>query len=200
MRIGIIALLQESNTFLNDRTTLENFRSDVLLVGEPIREYFSTAHHEVGGFFAELSDQSIDAVPIFAARALPYGTIESESWKSLTEIMLNAVHQADPVDGLLVAPHGATVSELEPDADGSWLSMLRAKVGPDVPIIGTLDLHANLSKRMVDATDALIAYRTNPHIDQFECGRLAAKIMAHTLQGKIRPTRSSNLSAFCHQY
>src|SRR5206468_5144484 len=65
-----------------------------------------------------------------------------------------------------LAPHGATVSEPYRDVDGHWLSELRRRVGPDVPIIGTLDAHANLSQAMVDAADALIAYRTNPHLDQ----------------------------------
>ena len=79
-------------------------------------------------------------------------------------------------------PHGATVSEEHPDADGYWLSQLRKKVGINKPIIGTLDLHANLSERMVESTNALIGYRSNPHLDQRARGLEAASLMAGMLR------------------
>jgi microcystin degradation protein MlrC len=105
--------------------------------------------------------------------------------------MDGALSAAGPLDGLLVAPHGATVSEGIADVDGCWLEMLRGRVGPKVPIIGTLDLHANLSPRMVRACDALIAYRTNPHLDQKQRGIDAAQMMARTLRGEVRPTMAA---------
>jgi len=95
------------------------------------------------------------------------------------------------LDGVLVAPHGATVSETIADVDGHWLSELRRQVGPDTPIIGTLDPHANLSQKMVEAADALIAYRTNPHLDQRARGIDAARLMIDTLHGKARPTMAA---------
>ena len=72
-RVGIVALLQESNTFLAGRTTLDHFRADLLATGPAVREKLADAHHEVGGFFAGLAAAGIEAIPIFAARALPYG-------------------------------------------------------------------------------------------------------------------------------
>src|SRR5260370_34629593 len=99
-----------------------------------------------------------------------------------------ALAHAGPLDGLLVAPHGATVSEGIADVDGCWLEMLRGRVGPKVPIIGTLDLHANLSPRMVAACNALIAYRTNPHLDQKERGIEAARLMARAPRREGRAT------------
>ncbi len=76
MRCGIISLLQESNTFLPNRTTLADFAADVLASGEEIRPLFEGSPHELGGFFEGLSLARVDAVPLFAARALPYGMIE----------------------------------------------------------------------------------------------------------------------------
>jgi microcystin degradation protein MlrC len=191
VRVGIIALLQESNTFIDGRTTLAHFEQDVLCDGEEVRRRFEGTHHEVGGFFQGLADEGIDAVPIFAARALPYGMLTAETFETLLVRMDAALAQAGPLDGLLVAPHGATVCETVPDVDGSWLEMLRCRVGPQVPIIGTLDLHANLSPRMVAACNALIAYRTNPHLDQRERGVQAARLMARTLRGEVRPTMAA---------
>lgn len=188
MRVGFIAFLQESNTFLAAKTTLPHFERDE---GEEVRRRFAGSHHEVGGFFEGLAKEGIEAVPIFAARALPYGVIEAAAFDELIRRMLAALDRAGPLDGLLVAPHGATVAENAPDADGHWLSLVRERVEPKVPIIGTLDLHANLSPRMAAACDALIAYRTNPHLDQRDRGLDAARLMARTLRGELKPTMAA---------
>lgn len=191
MRIGIIALLQESNTFLHEPTTFRRFEEDLLLLGEAIRRQLAASHHEVGGFFAGLDEAKVETVPLFAARALPFGIVAAEAYDRLLEMMFAQLEQAGQLDGVLVAPHGATVSERYPDADGQWLSRLRQRLGPDIPIIGTLDPHANLSQQMVDSTNALIAYRTNPHIDQRQRGQEAARMLVRTLRGEIRPTQAA---------
>lgn len=191
MRVGVLALLQESNTFLAGVTTLDHFRADVLAVDEEVRDRFAGTHHEVGGFFEGLERERIEAVPIFATRAVPYGRITSDAFAELMRLMSDALDRAGPLDGLLVAPHGATVAESHPDADGHWLSLVRSRY-PRLPIIGTLDPHANLSPAMVAATDALIAYRSNPHLDQKERGLEAAALMARTLRGEVKPTQAAS--------
>ena len=195
MRVGILALLQESNTFISGKTTLDLFQEDVLLSGEDIRQYFQDAHHEIGGFFQGLKKAGIEAVPIFAARAYPNGIIEASTFDQLLETMIGNLTAGGSLDGILAAPHGATVAENHPDADGYWLGKIREIIGPDKPIIATLDLHANLSRAMVDATNALIAYRTNPHLDQLETGLLAADLMARTLSGSVHPTQAAAFPA-----
>ncbi|MCB1234428.1 MAG: M81 family metallopeptidase [Verrucomicrobiae bacterium] len=191
MRVGILALLQESNTFIPSRTTLRHFEEDLLLSGEAIRERFTGAKHEIGGFLAGLQAAGIEAVPVFAARAYPHGPIEGPTFDALLTRMFDALGEAGPLDAILAAPHGATVAENHPDADGHWLSRLRESVGPACPIVATLDPHANLSPKMVAATDALIAYRTNPHLDQLETGLRAAALLARTLAGEIRPVQAA---------
>src|SRR6476646_6032588 len=174
MRVGIVALQHESNTFLPDTTTLADFERGALLVGDAIRAEYADSHHEVGGFFAGLAEQGIEAAPIFVAWALPSGPVEAHAFEMLLAQLLDALKQAGEFDGLLVAPHGAGVAQNAPEMDGAWLRELRSRVGPQMPIVGTLDLHANLTETMVRATDALIAYRTNPHLDQRDRGREAA--------------------------
>ena len=191
MRVGIIALLQESNTFIAAPTTLAHFEQDILVEGDAVRARLADAHHEVGGFFAGLAEQHFDAIPIFAARALPYGIVTTETFDTLLSRMDAALDRAGHLDGLLVAPHGATVSAAHADADGFWLTRLRQRFGPTFSIIGTLDLHANLSPKMVAACDALIAYRSNPHLDQRQRGIDAARLMARTLRGEVRPTMAA---------
>ena len=117
MRVGIIALLHESNTFIRQPTTWEQFRDHALWTGEEIRRRMSEAPHEVGGFFQGLDEAGLEAVPLVFARALPYGPIARDAFQRLLDLLQNALAQAGPLDGLLVGPHGATVSELDPDAD-----------------------------------------------------------------------------------
>ncbi len=194
MRIGILALIQESNTFISQPTTLRHFQEELLVSGEEMRQRFAGAHHEISGMFHALEDLGAVAVPIFAARALPFGVIEQAAIETLFYRMfaeLDMALAAGKLDGILVAPHGATVSKQYPDVDGHWLSEVRRRVGPDMPIIGTLDPHGNLSPQMVAACNALIAYRTNPHLDQKARGIDAARLMVRTVNGERQPTMAA---------
>jgi microcystin degradation protein MlrC len=186
MRIGILSLLQESNTFISCPTELSHFEEDLLLEGEAVQQVLGEAHHEVGGFFTGLAEAGVESVPLFAARAVPFGTIRASAFEQLLERMFHQIEAAGLLDGYLVAPHGATVSEAYPDADGHWLQRLRQLVGSDIPIVGTLDLHANLSGTMIEATDALVAYRTNPHVDQRQRGIEAARLLVQALRGEVQ--------------
>ncbi len=191
MRVGILGFLHESNTFLPQRTRWDEFVADTLASGDAVAERFGDAQHEIGGFLAGLAAASFTAVPLFAARALPYGPIERGCFQRMLDTIRVRVDNAGPLDGILVAPHGATVSETAADADGEWLAMVRELVGPQTPIVGTLDPHANLSPRMTAACDALMAYRTNPHIDQRERGIEAATLLGRMLRREIRPTMAA---------
>lgn len=190
-RVGIVGLLQESNTFIAGATTRAHFEADLLLHGEAIREAMADTPHEVGGFFAGLEEAGIEAVPLFLARALPYGVIKKEDFEGLVAELLEAVSSAGPLDGYLAAPHGATVAEGYPDADGEWLTCLREQIGEGTPLIASLDPHANLTPAMVAVTDAIVAYATNPHLDQRATGKKAAALMARTLAGEIVPVQAA---------
>jgi microcystin degradation protein MlrC len=190
MRVGIIGLQHESNTFQNTPTTWESFQQGALLRGPDIAREYGVSHHEVGGFLRGLDEEGIEAAPIFFAWAMPSGTVTARTLEKLLQAMLDELKNAGELDGILVAPHGAAVAENRPDMDGAWLRELRSRVGPTMPIIGTLDLHANVSQEMMQATNALIGYRTNPHLDQRQRGQEAARLMARMLRGEARPTHS----------
>lgn len=193
MRVGIIALQHESNTFIATPTHLEDFERDVLVTGADVRRRFADTHHELSGFFAELEQAGVEPVPIFAARTLPGGTITVDAYDHLLGRMLTELDRAGPLDGLLVAPHGAAVCVSPRDVDGHWLGQVRSRVGQAVPIICTIDPHANVSASMIRACDATLAYRTNPHLDQRECGAEAARLLIATLRGEVRPTQVAAL-------
>lgn len=191
MRVGIIVFKHESNTFLPGRTTLADFQREILAVGEAVRDHYRGAHHEAAGFFEGLKDEGIEAVPIFAATATAGPTIEQATFEFVRQMLVDQLLRAGELHGLLISAHGAAVAEREPDADGHWIGRVRAAVGRPLPVVCTIDPHANLSPAMVCATDALIPYRTNPHVDQKERGFEAAALMARTLRGEIHPTQAA---------
>jgi len=191
MRIGILSIQHESNTFVQTPTTLADFRHDVLACGEEVRQVFQHSAHELGGFFVGLEEVGLEAVPVFAARAVPSGLVTKETLDHLVNAMLEQLDATGPLDGLLVAPHGAAVCESDRDMDGYWLELVRQRFGKTLPIVCTLDAHANVSQRMIDSCNATIVYRTNPHLDQHDRGLEAAKLMARMVDGSIQPTQAA---------
>jgi len=186
-RVGIIGIFHESNTFIPEPTTLDHYRNNLFLVGEEVRRHYGKAHHEISGFLQTLDQGGVEAVPVIFAHATPWGKVSDETLDFLWEVVVRKLEETGPLDGILASPHGAGVNESRPDMDGWWLSELRKLVGPGVPVIATMDPHVNLSPRMVNAVDAAVAYRENPHLDQFERGAEAASLMLRTLRGEIRP-------------
>ncbi|MBY0508356.1 MAG: M81 family metallopeptidase [Bryobacteraceae bacterium] len=188
LRVGLLGFLHESNTFAPVPTTYEHFAATSLTRGEELRERWLGKHHELSGLLAGCEESGLTVVPGMATYTVPGGAITAESFERLAAELIGSI--ALPLDGLLVALHGATASETYPDADGEILRRIRAVTGPDLPIICTLDLHANFSQAMAELATATIAYRTNPHLDQFARGREAAWLMARTLRGEVQPVQA----------
>lgn len=194
MRVGLISIQHESNTFAVEATTMRAFKRCNHHVGtDAIRAAYAESHHEVGGMIEGMDAAGIEVVGILSAQCTPSGTVTAETYDALRATALQGLADAGRLDGILVAPHGAGVSENEPDMDGHWVSLVRDQVGLDVPIVCTLDPHANVAPRLVDACDALITYRTNPHLDQRARGLEAADLMARTLRGEIKPVSAAAL-------
>ncbi|GGH20976.1 microcystinase C [Dyadobacter endophyticus] len=189
-RVGLLGIYHETNTFIESATTLADFQNGYWLETSRIRVEYQGANHEISGLIEEIdSAPDMELVPIFYAMATPGGLITRDCYLALLDRMMQLLDEAGPLDACLVAPHGAGVAEGYPDMDGHWLSLLRQTLGAGVPIIGTLDPHANVSRAMADATDGLIAYATNPHIDQKQTGIAAARLLVNTLRGEISPVQ-----------
>lgn len=185
-KIALLGIYHESNTFIDRPTTLEDFRKGHWLKGNDIRKEYLHAFHEIGGMLEVLDREGMDVIPVMYAEATPGGTITAEAYADLLQEMMEELDKVLPVDGCMVVPHGAAVSESFSDMDGHWLSLLRNKLGKHIPVIGTLDPHANVSPLMIASTDGLIAYKTNPHIDQRQVGKEAATLMVNTLLKKVK--------------
>jgi microcystin degradation protein MlrC len=189
-RIAILALHLESNRFAPP-VGREDFEEKVLLHGDAILADAASDHPRQGGTITGFIDAMNESgpwipAPILVADGGAAGPITQEFYRELEDEMRRRLQAAMPLDGVYFAQHGAAVSTTSPDPDGAMFAMARDIVGPDIPVISTLDLHANVSAEMVAATDLLIAYRTNPHVDQYERGVEAAGAMREMLDG-LRP-------------
>lgn len=189
MRIAVGGIMHESNTFAAKPTDRADFEAGSLARGEALVSVWREAHHEMGGFLAGAERSGFTAVPTMMAWATPAGPVVDAVLDEVVSEILDACRR-ESVDGLLLALHGAMVTPRFPDADGEVLRRLRDGLGPDFPILATLDYHANVSPLMAEKADALIGYQTYPHIDQRDRGLLAADLMARTVRGEIRPVNA----------
>jgi microcystin degradation protein MlrC len=197
MRIAIAGFMHESNTFSPTRTDRAAFESASLRFGEAILPEWKDAHHEMGGFIEGAAKFGYDIEPIVMGWATPAGPVADDV---LDEVVRKIVVTVRPrmrtpsgsgdIDGLLLALHGAMVCESFPDGDGEVLRRLREALGPQFPMVVTLDFHVNLSEQMVRNSTAIVIYQTNPHVDQRARGLHAASIMARTVRGEVRPTQA----------
>lgn len=190
MKVVLLGFLHESNTFLAAPTTYADFVRNSVTSGDAMFERWKNVRHEVGGMLQQCALDGLEVAGGMVALAAPSGTVAAEAFERIAEELLSVLRSAGKIDGVLVALHGATVSEEFPDADGEILERIRGAAGPAVPIIGTLDLHANVSQKMVRNADALVIYRTNPHLDQYERGVEAARLMRETLSGNVQPVQA----------
>ena len=189
IRIALFGIYHESNTFIEKRTTIEDFKNGHWLHGNELIDEYRDAFHEFGGMIEVLEKHDVEIIPLSFAEATPGGTIAASTYEVLLSQLKVQLHQAIPVDGCLIALHGAAVSEKYFDMDGHWLKVAREIVGEETPMVGTLDLHANVSQTMVDVTDALISYGTNPHTDQRDTGRKAAELLLQIIHGNSQPVQ-----------
>ena len=141
-------------------------------------------HGGICGFYAAMDTAGTwIPVPIAFAGSVPTGPVDHAFFEELVADMRHRLLAALPLDGVYVCEHGGAVATHTHDPDGRLFEMVREVVGPDVPIVATFDLHANISASMVNATDVLISYRTNPHVDQRERGEEAAACLRELIGG-----------------
>ncbi len=178
MNIFFAALIQETDTFNPKLTGMDLFKQGYLYQPAESASHLAGTNTEVGGFldyFSTITGATLHPGP--CAWAVAAGKLSDETYAILTENIIDSLAACAPVDGVLLALHGALVTESYPDGDGELLARIRTCIGPDVPLVATLDYHANVTSAMVDASDALIGFRTYPHVDFKDTGVRAARAL-----------------------
>ncbi len=146
IRVAIAALTHESNTFAAFPTTLDDFS---IHRGEEVIAHYRPTFHEVAGYIAAADEFDFDIVPLLSANATPAGALTQEAYETLTAELLEGLRRAGPLDGLLLALHGAMVAEDFPQADAETVRRVRTLMGPDFPIVVTHDYHGNVPESLV---------------------------------------------------
>ncbi|HEX5506050.1 MAG TPA: M81 family metallopeptidase [Thermomicrobiales bacterium] len=191
MRVVIGGIAHETSTFSVVPTTLADFRQRECSEGADLLARLGGTRTPIGGFLDAARDEDFEVVPTIMASAVPGGIVTAEATEYLTGRLvagLRAALAGGPVDGVLLALHGAMVSALDDDAESYILRAVRAVVGPDLPVIAELDLHGNVTRELVDLATALIAYDEYPHTDPYDRGREAGRLMARIVREGVRPT------------
>jgi microcystin degradation protein MlrC len=130
----------------------------------------------------------LDLVGTRAGSAWPSGPVEREVYEELRDGIVAGVREAMPVDGVFIVLHGSMVADGCDDPEGELLERVRAVVGPEVPVVATLDLHGNITERMATHASALVGYHNNPHTDMRQTGVRAARLLLRAMDGDARPT------------
>jgi microcystin degradation protein MlrC len=186
-RVLLAQFMHETNTFSKLPTTLDDYRRRFLVQGEAIVPKFKGTKNEMGGYIDSAAKYGWEPVYAVAANATPSGTLTKETWETIRDVVLDTARKAGKLDGICLSLHGAMVSETEDDAEGALLEALRSIVGPDVPIAATLDLHANATIKMATNANALVSFRTYPHVDGYERSIQAAALVQEAMEGKKSP-------------
>ncbi|MBC8353989.1 MAG: M81 family metallopeptidase [Planctomycetes bacterium] len=185
-RILVAECKQEVSTFSPVRSQYDDFRA---FTGHAAFDYHRSAGEEIGGALGVFeSAEDIDLAPAHFLSAISAGgVLLDESFAQMSEEFLRALRRAGPADGAYFCLHGAMQTESENDPEGHLLQEARKILGEEIPIVISVDLHGILTDRMIQHADAVVTYHTYPHVDFFETGERAAKLLLRILRDGVRP-------------
>lgn len=188
MRVAIGGILHETHTFMQAGTTLADFAAQSLHFGDDLITSMRASRSGIGGMIDRALEYNWGLLPTLYAAAMPAGIVTESAYRKLLSELADRLGRHMPLDGVLLALHGAMVAEGALDAEADIVARVRAIVGDAVPVVVLLDMHGNISPRLVELADVLLAYDTNPHIDAYARGADAAAIMARLLRRELQPT------------
>ena len=188
LRIAIAELSHETNSFSSVPVDLAIIERCGIARGAAVLEQARDTATVLAGFIEAAAELELELLPLLSVWITPAGKVTRDAYETLVAELLAGIEHAQPLDGILLSLHGAMVAEHVSDGDGELLRRVRALVGPRVPIVAVLDLHANISPLMVEQADILLGYHTYPHVDQRERGRQAGQLLFRLLRGDVHPT------------
>lgn len=188
MRIVTGAISHESSTFTPVATTWASYHERFgLLRGAEIVERFRGTNVPTGGFIEGAEAHGFELIPTIFAEPHPSGPTPRPIFDSILGELLDGIVAAGAIDGVLLELHGSMVAEGIDDGEGHILAAVRSLVGPGVPVVAQLDIHANVSPGMVRAADVLIGRETYPEVDMAARGRECADVLVRIVRDGLRP-------------
>ncbi len=187
-RILIAECKQEVSTFNPHLSGYDDF---AVRQGEDLLRYHRTVKNEIGGAVEVFGREGVEIVPAYSAFFITSGgTLAEPDWQRIASEFIDSIRRASrdgELDGVYFCMHGAMASEQQPDPEGWLLAETRKLLGERIPIVVSLDLHGILTDQIVRHSDAIVAYHTYPHVDFFQTGQRAAKLLLRIVSGEVRP-------------
>jgi microcystin degradation protein MlrC len=187
--IAVAGFQHETNTFAPVKATFEDFeQADAwpgLLRGKQVVSATRGMNLPVSGFAKIAEGLGHRLVPLLWCAAPPSAAVEERAYERIAAELLDRLARVKKLDAIYLDLHGAMVTEHLQDGEGELLHRVRDTVGESVPVVASLDFHANVTPAMVDLSDALAVYRTYPHLDMADTGGRAAALLNHLLSGRI---------------
>jgi len=184
-RIAVGGFHHETNCFVLPCTDFAYFASHrdrpPLVRGADVLDWLRPSSFALGGALAPLESRH-EIVPLLWTSGGAGGVVTREAFERIAAELIGRLSAALPVDAVYLDLHGAMVTEDFEDGEGELLRRLRAVVGQPIPVVISLDYHANVTPQMVETTDGLVGYLTYPHVDRRETGERAARIVEAVLQ------------------
>ena len=187
MRVAVGGFEYEGNSFSLRVEGRDHFARLGIHEGEAIPRAVAGKGLALAGGIETLLAAGAELVPVYAAKGGAGGHVEDAYFAEALDRIVEGIAAALPLDGVYLAMHGAMICGVEKDPEGAVLAALRARIGPDVPIAVSLDLHAHVTARMEAAADIMVGYETYPHVDAHRTGACAAGLLVRAMRGEIRP-------------
>ena len=184
LKIVAARMNHETNTFSPVPTPLASFGPDGPAFGAAAYAQARGSRTALGAFIEAAEGRGATLSVAVSATANPSGRVEAAAYERLAGAIVDAVRSG--CDAILLDLHGAMVSEGFDDGEGELLRRIRA-IAPDTPLAVALDLHGNITPQMVDAADVIVGFKTYPHVDMFETGAHAARLLFDWIDGAPRP-------------
>ena len=178
--------LHETNTFSCIETDRQAFHDCYFLVGADAIDERGEQNTQLAGFLEIGQKYDWQLTHVLSAAAGPSGKVTTAAYNWIVDPIIDAA-KSDHYDGILLGLHGAMVTASCDDGEGELLQRLRAVVGHTIPIAITLDLHANVSRKMCELANIIVSFKTYPHIDMRETARQAGEVLQRSLRGEIKP-------------
>ncbi len=185
-----VGFLHETNTFAPTKASYDDFVHGggwpSIANGADVLKVMRNINVGLAGFVDAAEAERWELVPTISCAASPSAHVTEDAYERIVKMMIDGIKAAGPLDAVYLDLHGAMVTEHLDDGEGEVLARVRKVIGKDLPLIASLDLHANVTPAMIEHADALIAYRTYPHVDMADTGRAAAGHLALLLKTKQR--------------
>jgi microcystin degradation protein MlrC len=193
-RIAVGGFMHETNTFQPKKTTYADFAEagdrPPLMRGAEVLTRFDGMNQSIAGALEVLRSTGATLLPLVWTSTTPGGYVTEDAFERITAMLLEDLRSALPVDAIYLNLHGAMVTEHFEDPEGELLARIRKVVGPEVPIVASLDLHSNTTPQMFALSDAMVAYCTYPHIDMADTGVKAGRLLADILARGRKPAKA----------